>query len=136
MNFDQPPPPRKKKAKKERLKPEDVQEDNPQLAEFLRQRRKSEARMNDASELDFYLVMVFQSEQQKNEFLDNIPGEVDVLYNMYVDGQSLAEAIGIEEVTPNKQGPFQSPLNKRLTARTGIPNQGTDQGVEEFWGFG
>lgn len=138
MNFDAPPPRRKpgKKKGKQKLKPEDVQENNPQLAEFLRQRRKAEARMNDAADLDFYLVMVFQSEKQKDEFLDNMPGQVPVLYNMYVDGQTLASAIGIEGVTPNVQGPFQSPTNKRLTARVGIPDQGTDKTVEEFWGEG
>lgn len=91
--------------------------------------------MADAGELDFYLCVVFQSEKQKDEFLDNLPQQVGVLYNMFVDGEGLAKAIGIEGVTPNKQGPFQSPLNKRLTAQTGIPDQGTDKAADEFWGF-
>jgi len=136
MDFGQPPKkrgPKKKKGDKA-LKPEDVAENSPELAEFLRHRRKAEARMNDAGELDFYLCVVFQSEQQKNEFLDNMPGQVNVLYNMYVDGQGLAEALGIEGVTPNKQGAFQSPLNKRLTARTGIPNQNSDGPGNDYWG--
>lgn len=135
MDFGQPPK-KKGKKKKGRLKPEDVAEDNPELAAFLRERRKAEARMNDAAELDFYLCLVFQSEKQKNEFLDNLPGEVNVLYNMFVDGEGLAKAAGIEGVTPNVLGPFNSPLNKRLVARTGIPDQGTDKQGDEFWGFG
>jgi len=141
MNFGQPPPKRDKNAtgkgkKKGRLKPEDVQEDNPELADFLRKRRRAEARMADSGELDFYLCLVFQSEKQKNEFLDNLPGQVRVLYNMYVDGEGMALALGIEGVTPNTFGPLQSPLNKRLTARTGIPDQGTDSIGQQFWGFG
>lgn len=137
MNIDEPPsgPLKKKKAGKKKLMPEDVAEDNPQLAEFLRQRRKAEARMNDAAEIDFYLCLVFQSEKQKDEFLDNLPGQVDVLYNMYVDGESLSQVLGIK-VTPNTQGPFQSPLNKRLTARTGIPDQNSDSIGDQYWEIG
>jgi hypothetical protein len=136
MNFGQPPKRRGPKKKKGKLSPEDVAEDNPQLAQFLRERRKAEARMTDAGDMDFYLVLVAQSEAQKNEFLDNLPEQVNVLYNMYVDLQSLAKACGIEGVTPNIHGPMQSPLNKRLTARTGIPDQGTDGTADTFWGFG
>lgn len=140
MNFGEPPPRRKPGARKgkQKLRPEDVAEDNPQLAEFLRQRRKAEARMNDAADLDFYLCLVFQSEAQKQQFLDNLPEPVDVLYDMYVDGETLAKTVGIEGVTPNTHGPFQSPLNKRLTARTNIPDQGTDAIGDQYWddGFG
>lgn len=138
MNFGGPPPRKGGKKKKGKLKPEDVAEESPELAEFLRQRRKAEARMKDGGELDFYLVMVFQSEKQKYEFLENLPGEdidqVNVLHGMYIDGESLARALGMKEVTPNEFGPLQSPLNKRLVARTGIPDQGTDKIGDAFWG--
>lgn len=140
MNPGGDPPPRRAKGvagkgkRKKKLEAEDVAEDNPALAAFLRQRRKAEARMADTGELDFYLCVVFQSEKQKNEALENLPEAVSVLYNMYVDGEELWKALGIKGVTPNEQGPLQSPLNKRLIARTGIPDQGTDQTANTYWG--
>lgn len=138
MNLGDMPPKRDKvdsrssynKKHKGRLRPEDVEEDNPELAKFLRQRYKAEEKMKDKDEIAFYLVLVFQSEAQKDEFLDNIPGEVGVLYNMYVDGQSLAEAIEIP-ITPCSQGTIMSPLHKRLTGQTGIPRTGAEG--SDYW---
>lgn len=128
----------KGKGRKKKLEADDVAEDNPELAKFLRERRRAEARMNDAGETDFYLCLVFQSHKQREEFLDNIPGAISVLHDMYVDGEALALALGIEGITPNEFGPLQSPLNKRLVARTGIPDQGTDKIGEQYYdgGFG
>lgn len=140
MNPGGDPPPRRAKGvagkgkRKKKLEAEDVAEDNPALAAFLRQRRKAEARMADTGEIDFYLCIVFQSKKQKEEFLTGLPPGGTVLYDMYIDGEWLAGATGIKGVTPNDQKPLQSPLNKRLIARTGIPDQGTDQTVNAYWG--
>ncbi len=101
--------------KKEKLTPSDVAEDNPKLAKFIEQREKSRARGKDKNELNFWVCLIFQSYDQKIEFLNSLP-DLQVKYGMYVDGEVFAEAMGIR-ITPNTQKPFQSPLDKNLIER-------------------
>jgi len=84
------------------------------LQEFIEKRKKSLERGTDKSEQNFWLCMVFQSWEQKQEFLFAIQ-HVPVLYGMYADGQTLASSVGIS-VTPNQQKPITSPLDKKLAA--------------------
>lgn len=101
--------------KKEKLTLSDIAEDNPKLAKFIEQREKSRARGKDKNELNFWVCLIFQSYDQKIEFLNSLP-DLQVKYGMYVDGEAFAEATGIR-ITPNTQKPFQSPLDKNLIER-------------------
>lgn len=93
---------------------ETLEEQSATLQEFIERRKASQARGNDKAENNFWVCLVFQSYQQKYEFLYAIQ-HVPVLYGMYADGQALAESVGIT-VTPNTQKPVQSPLDKKLAA--------------------
>lgn len=91
-------------------------ESNPKLQEFIAARAHSRKRGLDKNETNFWLCLVFQSWAQKHEFLKQIE-DVYTLYGMYVDGQTLAERVGIP-VTPNREKPFLSKLDKALVSRT------------------
>ena len=95
---------------------DDVKEDNPKLQKFIEAREKSRERGKDKNELNFWVCLVFQSYDQKHEFLKQLPENLQVKYGMYVDGESLAEAVGIE-VNPNQQKPFESRLENALEER-------------------
>jgi len=98
-------------------KPEVFEEKSEELKKFIAAREESRERGNDKMDANFWLCLVFQSWAQKVEFLKKIEG-VPTLYGMYVDGQTLAGAVGIE-VTPNEQKPHLSPLEKRLSDLVG-----------------
>jgi hypothetical protein len=104
-----------KEAPEEKITMNDVLEDNPKLTKFIEQRKKSRERGNDKNELNFWICLVFQSWEQKHEFLKQIP-EIQVKYGMYVDGEAFADAVGMR-VTPNHQKPFESRLDVALTER-------------------
>jgi hypothetical protein len=129
-SFGKPKKPPKGKAKakaegrgrKERLKPEDVAEDKPELAKFLEKRRQAEKSGKDRGELSFYVCLVFQSNQQKWDFLDAIGKmkdlegkavQVPVLYGMYADGEELSKLLGIP-VTPCPFKPLNYPIRREL----------------------
>ena len=95
---------------------DDVNEDSPKLAAFIEAREKSRARGDDKADCCFYVCLVFQSTGQKQEFLDQV-SEVPTLYGMYVDGQTLAQRIGLP-VTPNTERPHKSPLDDQLSSRS------------------
>jgi hypothetical protein len=95
---------------------DDVKEDNPKLQKFIEAREKSRERGKDKNELNFWVCLVFQSYDQKHEFLKQLPENLQVKYGMYVDGESLAEAVGLE-VNPNQQKPFESRLDNTLKER-------------------
>ena len=101
---------------KSELTSEDVLEDNPKLQKFIEAREKSRERGKDKNELNFWVCLVFQSYDQKHEFLKQLPENLQVKYGMYVDGESLAEAVGLE-VNPNQQKPFESRLDNTLKER-------------------
>ena len=101
---------------KSELTSNDVLEDNPKLQKFIEAREKSRERGKDKNELNFWVCLVFQSYDQKHEFLKQLPENLQVKYGMYVDGESLAEAVGLE-VNPNQQKPFESRLDNTLKER-------------------
>ena len=101
---------------KSELTSEDVLEDNPKLQKFIEAREKSRERGKDKNELNFWVCLVFQSYDQKHEFLKQLPENLQVKYGMYVDGESLAEAVGLE-VNPNSQKPHESKLDNTLKER-------------------
>jgi hypothetical protein len=103
----------KGKGRKERLKPEDVAEDKPELAAFLTKRREIEAQSKDRDDVNFWVCLVFQSQAQRDEFMGQLPDTVRVLFHQYVDGEALAEAVGIP-VSPCRFGVVKSPLHQTL----------------------
>lgn len=91
-----------------------LDEQSTKLAEFIERRRDSQARGNDKADANFWVCLVFQSWDQKQEFLFAIQ-DVPVLYGMYADGQTLAQRLGYA-ITPNAQREIQSHLDKKLVA--------------------
>ena len=89
------------------------------LKKFIEMRKKSQLRGLDKAEQNFYVALVFQSWDQKQEFLKQIP-TVPTLYGMYADGQTFSEAVGIS-ITPNTQPPVNDPLDKKLKAMALTP---------------
>ena len=94
-----------------------LDEQSTALQQFIDRRKASQSRGDDKAENNFWICLVFQSWDQKQEFLFAIQ-EIPVLYGMYADGQALAAAVGIT-VTPNTQKTVQSPLDKKLAALVG-----------------
>ena len=101
---------------KSELTSEDVLEDNPKLQKFIEAREKSRERGKDKNELNFWVCLVFQSYDQKHEFLKQLPEGLSVKYGMYVDGEAFAEAVG-NSITPNSQKPHESKLDNTLKER-------------------
>lgn len=97
------------------LTPSDISRDKPELQAFLEARKKMNARTSDKAEINYWLCLVFQSYDQKMAFLKAVPN-VPTKYGMYVDGQTLAQAIGIE-VPPNTSKPFHYHTEEQLTSR-------------------
>jgi len=93
----------------------DTSEDSPDLAAFIERRRKSRERAADKQDSSFWLCLVFQSTDQKFEFLERFPN-LETRYGMYVNGETFAEATGVS-VTPNGQNPVVSPLDQALSDR-------------------
>jgi len=90
----------------------DFDEDKSKLTKFIEEREKGRERGQDKTETNFWLCMVFQSHEQKHEFLNQV-NDVPNLYGMYIDGQSLAEKLKIP-IAPNNQKIHTSPLDKKL----------------------
>jgi hypothetical protein len=104
-----------KTPRKQGLRWENVIEDRPELGAFLKARADSHARYEDKAETNFWVCLVFQSWDQKQEFLKQL-GAIPTLYQgMYVDGETLAKAIG-KSVTPNTLPPIKTVVQKRLAA--------------------
>ena len=101
---------------KSELTSNDVLEDNPKLQKFIEAREKSRERGKDKNELNFWVCLVFQSYDQKHEFLKQLPEGLSVKYGMYVDGEAFAEAVG-NSITPNNQKPHESKLDNTLKER-------------------
>lgn len=100
-----------KKKADEKLELKDITEDSETIKRFKQER----LRRKDACDINFWCCLVFQSFEQKREFLEALSEfEIPTLYEgQYVDGQSMAGALGIE-VTPNECPPDKNPFNKRL----------------------
>ena len=92
---------------------EDMSEDNPKLAEFIRRREESRARGADKGEVNFCLCLVFQSWKQKQDFLAHFP-DVPTRYGMYADGEVFATAVG-KSVEKNEHKPIMVSVDKTLS---------------------
>lgn len=103
----------KENESKEKITSADMAEDNPKLKAFIERREASRERGKDKSEVNFWLCMVFQSYEQKMEFLNRFEG-LETKYGMYVDGEVIAERIG-KPLTPNTQKPILVPEDKTLS---------------------
>jgi len=97
---------------------EELEDRSQALQDFIKKRQDSSKRGYDKADPNYWVCLVFQSWEQKQEFLFNIE-DVPVLYGMYADGQTLASRVGIE-VTPNTQKPVMSPLDKKLMAMVSV----------------
>lgn len=76
---------------------EDVSVDHPALKELEERRKKrmrDQSRQNDKIEVDHYLVLVFDSYAQKQEFVEQIK-DVDSVYDVYYNGEEFANKFGI-----------------------------------------
>lgn len=96
-----------------------LEEQSEALKSFIERRKKSKIRGADKAEQAFYVCLVFQSYDQKKEFLAQM-ADIPVLYGMYADGQTFAERVGLP-VTPNTQPPIASALDKKLKAMAMLP---------------
>jgi hypothetical protein len=102
--------------KKEKLTMADISEDNPKLAKFIEQREKSRARGKDKNELNFWVCLIFQSYDQKAEFIKSLPEGMEIKYGKYVDGEALADTLHLA-ITINMQKPFTSKLEEGLAKK-------------------
>lgn len=98
-----------------------VLEDSEKLKEFIKRRQQSVERGDDKAEVNFWVCLVFQSWNQKQDFLRQIAG-VCVLYGMYADGEAFAEQVGLP-VIPNMQRSIKSMLDRKLEALVAV-NEG------------
>jgi hypothetical protein len=92
---------------------EDIQEDKPELARFMEQKEAAKKRMDEAQETNFWVCLIFQTYDQKQAFLAQVPGP-DVLYGMYVNGPAFAAAVG-RPVEISSTRPPKPSLTKALT---------------------
>jgi hypothetical protein len=97
---------------KPKLTLEQAAEDNPALARLLEYRRRPEP---DKISLEFYTVLVFQSNEQCAEFWSKLPSVPTAYRGQYADGTKLAEALGIE-LTPCKFGPIRPEVDESMKA--------------------
>lgn len=136
--FSFRPPKRgaKKKAPPEKkiLTEDQVSEDNKALTKVIgvkqtnadkerlrRENALSKLKQEDLNQTHFYSVIVFQSWQQKMEFLSQIP-QVQAIDDKFIDGETFAAAVGIQ-ITPNELPPIESALNKKFTDLAKIPKK-------------
>lgn len=101
----------KKKTVNDELTLDDIAEDSKTIERFKQER----LRRVDAKDVSFWSAIVFQSLDQKREFLEAISKmKIDSLYEgQYIDGQQLCKKLGIK-VTPNQCKPDNNPFSKRL----------------------
>ncbi|MHB8397319.1 MAG: ParB N-terminal domain-containing protein [Candidatus Limnocylindrales bacterium] len=97
-----------------RLTMERCDEDNPKLAAFIARRAQARAEGKDKAETNFWVCVVFDSFEQKDEFLRAIP-EVPSVYKQYVDGRAFAKRCGVT-LEPRESPVLHSPLDRGLVA--------------------
>lgn len=98
-----------------KLSLEEISEDNPRLKAFLDGTFKEPP---NVQQVEFFLCLVFQSDNQMLEFLSKLPKNVKTLDNCYVDGEELANAVGIK-LAPVKVRATQGvdPRKKKIALR-------------------
>lgn len=67
------------------------------LKQFKASAKNENLRMEDATDGEFWLGVVFQSKAQRDEFIAKLGVEVD---DQFIDGMALADQIGIILETP------------------------------------
>lgn len=102
----------KKKEEEGEFTEEALKEDNKDLKAFETIRTDTD----DKLDFGFYAVLCFQSHKQKMEFLGSLPDKIETFEKTYVDGQTLAQYLGIE-ITPNGNKPMLDRLNKKRVER-------------------
>lgn len=94
---------------------EEAQEDNPKIKEYLETKRKAAARSKDADDYSFYVCIVFQTEEQKKQFLaDDRVKDVDKKYGLYLNGEDFADVFKIK-ISTNEQKPRVQRTEKNLS---------------------
>jgi hypothetical protein len=91
----------------------DISEDNPKLLNFIEQREKSRAQGKDKTERNFWICVVFQSYDQKIEFLSNL-NDLETKYGMYIDGEEFSDKIGVK-IQKNEIKPSIPKIEKKLS---------------------
>lgn len=91
-------------------------EDNEKLKNFLEAKQAAWDRGANLSETNYWLCLVFQSFDQKVEFLSKL-GNPETIYRQYADGQTIALAMGID-ITPNQERPQTVMVEKALAEMT------------------
>lgn len=119
--FSIPPPPSKhRSSQRERQPPAaEVEEDNAKvkaLAEFREVQAKMQARAEDMDDMRFWVCLVFQSEQQKLEFLDQLNGcGIMCIDDTYLDGEAFAQAVDKPVTTiANESKPFKTVVHRKF----------------------
>lgn len=100
----------------EEITMEDVSINHPGLQEIESrrlQRLRDQSRQNDKVEVNHYVVLVFDSYAQKEEFTGILNAKgVPVRYNMYYAGPEFADSMGIEleksNLPPHKTKPVKT----------------------------
>ena len=118
----------KVKKRKTGLTEEALSEDSPQWSELMeandkirqaQEVKKQKQKMKDHTEIHMYLAIVFQSREQKLEFMKQIP-QVHCVDEVFIDGETFAQAVGIP-VTPNQIPVIKAPVSTRLMQLTENP---------------
>ena len=94
----------------------DAKEDSEKLKNFLEAKQAAWDRGSNLQEVNYWLCLVFQSYDQKVEFLSRL-GNPETLYRLYADGQTIAQAMGID-ITPNQERPQTVVVEKALADMT------------------
>jgi len=91
----------------------DIGEDNEKLAKFIAAREISRVQGQDINEVNFWVCLIFQSREQKQEFLRQIP-EISCLYGMYANGERFAQRFNIPVSPAKVQRKILQKIDKKL----------------------
>jgi len=91
-------PPAKERMTVEELEAEAAREPNEVMAAFEERVKNEEARLQDATDSEFWFTLCFQTRKQKEEFLTKA-GLIH-LGDKYLDGMKVAKVMGIKLESP------------------------------------
>jgi hypothetical protein len=66
------------------------------LLEKKRAKAQQRSQMADMRDTQYYCVVVFGNKNDKDKFIDNIEGEVEIMGETFIDGYELASFMGLE----------------------------------------
>jgi hypothetical protein len=98
-----------------------IGEKDEKLKKFISEREKSRARGKDKNEVNFWVCLVFQSFEQKKQFLEKT-SSVPCLYGQYINGEKFAEYFNIQ-IEKNKKTQFENIVDKKLCELTNNFNE-------------